>query len=67
MSDQLRMSHKEYELQQEIENLTFRLKSSELECQWLRKERRDMLDDLGKINGLVNTMRCDYESNQIPF
>ena len=67
MDNQERMTKKEYTLRQQIEDLTFRLKSSQLKTAWLRKERRDMLDDLANINSLVNNMRCDYESDEIPF
>lgn len=60
-------TQREFELMALVGRLQDRCLQAELERNYLRTERRRLLDDIGEINSTINKIRCDYESDAIPF
>jgi len=58
---------REYDLCCENAELTKERDQAQAQRDYLRSERRSMLDDLSELNSAINNMRCKYESDEIPF
>ena len=58
---------REYDLIVENASLLSERDMALAKADYLRAERRSMLDALSDLNSLINNMRCKYESDEIPF
>lgn len=60
-------TQREFDLLRKVHELQSEASIAIAERDYLRAERRRLLDEIGDVNKEVNRIRCEYESDEIPF